>query len=68
VIAGFHLKSPKAFSVNAPVMDASRQVVAGLSVSGPVFRLNDEKLKIYIQLVSAAAKEISEKLGYIRDR
>ena len=61
-------REPDAFSVNAPVMDASRQVVAGLSVSGPVFRLNDEKLKIYIQLVIAAAKEISEKLGYIRDR
>ncbi len=60
-------REPDAFSVNAPVMDASRQVVAGLSVSGPVFRLNDEKLKIYIQLVIAAAKEISEMLGYIRD-
>lgn len=60
-------REPDAFSVNAPVMDASRQVVAGLSVSGPVFRLNEEKLKIYIQLVIAAAKEISEKLGYIRD-
>ncbi len=60
-------REPDAFSVNASVMDASRQVVAALSLSGPVFRLNEEKLKIYIQLVVAAAKEISEKLGYIRD-
>jgi DNA-binding IclR family transcriptional regulator len=40
-------------------------VVAGFLVSGPVFRLSEKKLKTYIQLVIAAAKEISDKIGFI---
>ena len=56
-----------AFSVNAPVRDSKSSVIAGLSVSGPLFRLTDNKLEKYIHGVLSAAKEISERFGYVED-
>ncbi|UCD79039.1 MAG: IclR family transcriptional regulator [Desulfobacterales bacterium] len=57
-------REPDAFSVTAPVWDASGRVVASLSISGPNFRLTDKQLKQNIREISAASKEISKKLGY----
>jgi DNA-binding IclR family transcriptional regulator len=56
-----------AFSVNAPVRDSRGSVIADLSVSGPLFRLTDNKLESYIHGVLSAAKEISERLGHVED-
>jgi DNA-binding IclR family transcriptional regulator len=53
-----------AYSIVAPVWDSFGRVVASLVVSGPEFRLTEEKRDEYIKLVIAAAKEISHKLGY----
>ena len=57
-------REPDAFSVTAPVSDASGRVVASLSISGPNFRLTDQKLKRYITRVLTASEEISRKLGH----
>jgi IclR family KDG regulon transcriptional repressor len=56
-------REPEAFSVVAPVRDANKTVVASLSISGPNFRLDRNKLKQNIKDVLAAADEISHKLG-----
>jgi DNA-binding IclR family transcriptional regulator len=61
-------REPDAFSVTAPVWDASSRAVASLSISGPNFRLTDQKLEKYIIWVLAASEEISRKLGYIRSK
>jgi DNA-binding IclR family transcriptional regulator len=53
--------------VNAPVRESKSSVIACLSVSGPLFRLTDNKLEKYIHDVLSAAKEISKRLGYIED-
>jgi len=57
-------REPDAFSVTAPVWDASGRAVASLSISGPNFRLTNKKLKKYITWVLAASEELSKKLGY----
>jgi DNA-binding IclR family transcriptional regulator len=59
-------REPEAFSVVAPVRDAHRTVVASLSISGPNYRLNRNKLKQNIKDVLKAAEEISHKLGLDR--
>ena len=49
----------------APVFDATGQVVAALSVSGPVFRLDDETLlRRIVPMVTASAERLSHDLGY----
>ncbi len=53
-------------AVGAPIFDHSGRVVAGLSIVGPENRFCDEKLPFYIEKTVAAAKEISEKLGWSR--
>ena len=51
--------------VAAPVRDYTRRVVAGISISGPAFRMTDERInEELVPLVVEAAKTISEKLGY----
>jgi len=59
-------REPEAFSVVAPVRDAHETVVASLSISGPNYRLNRNKLKQNIKDVLKAAEEISHKLGLDR--
>ena len=56
-------REPDAFSVTAPIWDASGYVRASISISGPNFRLTDKHLKNYIQDIMVASKEISRKLG-----
>lgn len=57
-------REPDAFSVTAPIWDASGHVRASISISGPNFRLTDKLLKNYVQDIMDASKEISRKLGY----
>jgi DNA-binding IclR family transcriptional regulator len=58
-------REPDAYSVVAPVWDSRNQVISSLSISGPNFRLTEEQLEINIRGVLSAAKEISEKLGFV---
>lgn len=50
--------------VAAPVRDYTGSIVAGLSVSGPVSRMTEERTKEIAPLVMEAANKISEKMGY----
>lgn len=52
--------------VAAPVFDDSGRVVAALSLSGPVVRIDtDRLLSVFAPVVSAAAERLSAELGYI---
>lgn len=51
--------------IAAPVYDADGNVVAAISISGPVARIDPENSRLdLIQLVKKAAADISRRLGY----
>jgi IclR family acetate operon transcriptional repressor len=50
--------------VGAPIFDDSGNVVGGISVGGPSFRISDEVLADFAQLITRVAQDISRKLGY----
>lgn len=54
--------------VAAPVFKHTGEVVAGLSVSGPSFRIADDKIKPLTGLVMAAAAALSAELGWVPGR
>ncbi len=67
--AGFALDleecTPGLCCAAAPVHDASGRMVAALSVSGPAFRLGEERmLRTVVPAVIAAAETLSRELGY----
>jgi DNA-binding IclR family transcriptional regulator len=49
--------------IAAPVFDHSGQIVASISISGPVTRLMDAELPAAIEIVKAAASQISQDMG-----
>ncbi|MBS2939532.1 IclR family transcriptional regulator [Nocardioides sp. J2M5] len=51
-------------AVAAPVRNAHGDVIASMSVSGPSFRLPDERVDEVVRLVVAAAREVSHRLGW----
>ena len=51
--------------VAAPIRDYTRWVVAGLSISGPAFRMNEEAMPHLIETVKWGALQISKSLGYV---
>ncbi|MEP6815433.1 MAG: IclR family transcriptional regulator [Marmoricola sp.] len=51
-------------AVAAPIRNAHGDVIASLSVSGPTFRLGQEKLDKVVPLLQQAAEEISHRLGW----
>lgn len=53
-----------AFAISAPVYNASGEVVAGLTVSGPVFRTDQSRLDRLTKQVCEAARELSRRLGF----
>jgi IclR family acetate operon transcriptional repressor len=50
--------------VGAAIFDASGQVIAGISVGGPSFRVDDATLQQFAQLITRAARDLSLQLGY----
>ncbi|NIO03922.1 MAG: helix-turn-helix domain-containing protein [Proteobacteria bacterium] len=53
--------------VAAPVRDRAESVIAGISISGPVFRMTQERIKKeLIPAVKETANMISIRLGYVR--
>jgi DNA-binding IclR family transcriptional regulator len=51
-------------AVAAPVRDAGGRVVAAISVSGPVYRLDAARMAEVAPAVGAAAADLSRRLGY----
>lgn len=51
--------------IGAPIFDASGQVAAAVSVSGPVTRITRAKVPIFARALKNAATSISRNLGYL---
>jgi len=54
--------------VAAPIWDATREVCAGIGITGPAERLDHASLIEFAPIVVRAAKNISRKIGYIKPR
>ena len=52
--------------VAVPVVNHENQVLYGISVTGPISRMSDQRVEELIPRVQAAANEISNYLGYSR--
>ncbi len=50
--------------VGAPIFDRSGKIAAAISVSGPIARVNRERMLQFGRAVRDSAREISAKLGY----
>ena len=48
----------------APIRTAHGDIIASMSISGPTFRLTEEKLEETIPMLVAAATEVSHRLGW----
>ncbi len=53
-----------AAGVSAPIRDRSGRVVAGLTIAGPVTRLNQATITRYVDLAREGASQIAQELGY----
>lgn len=53
-----------AAGVAAPILDQNGEVVAALSISGPIQRFNEEKVLIYSEAAKRVAAQISKSMGY----
>jgi DNA-binding IclR family transcriptional regulator len=51
-------------AVAAPVFDRSGQVVAAVSVSGPSYRLDDQRIRHVVAPLLAATADISRRMGH----
>lgn len=50
--------------IAAPIRDSSREVFAGVSISGPIQRMTHEKVAALIPLLLAHVEQMSRALGY----
>jgi IclR family acetate operon transcriptional repressor len=50
--------------IAAPIFDASGKVLGGISVSGPLTRITEEKIPLFAGIVKKAARSVSGRLGY----
>ncbi|HET7326465.1 MAG TPA: IclR family transcriptional regulator [Nocardioidaceae bacterium] len=48
----------------APILNAHGDVIASMSVSGPTFRLDDERVAVVLPLLVDSAAEVSHRLGW----
>ena len=51
-------------AVAAPIRDHTGMVIAALSVSGPVYRLTEERAKRSSRSGASAAASVAERMGY----
>jgi DNA-binding IclR family transcriptional regulator len=51
-------------AVAAPILNAHGDVIASLSVSGPTFRLDEDRIEAVLPLLMDAAAEVSHRLGW----
>lgn len=52
------------FAIACPIFDYTGEMVAGLTIAGPIQRLTKEHETLLIKKLIVAAKKISEELGY----
>lgn len=52
-------------AVAAPILNSTGELVAGLSIAGPAYRINRKKIIAFRKLVVGYSQKISSKLGYV---
>ncbi|WP_162048392.1 DNA-binding transcriptional regulator KdgR [Vibrio taketomensis] len=52
--------------IAAPIYDRFGHVIAGLSISFPTIRFDEDRLSYYVELLQTAANKVSMQLGYQR--
>lgn len=57
-------RSQGLYSISAPIFDHQAKVIASLTLSGPIFRLDENNMEYFSRKVVAVAKEISCQLGW----
>jgi len=60
----FEERIPGSSSIAAPIFDYQGNVIASISISGPITRFTKEKISFYISLIKKSAEDISQSLGY----
>ena len=50
--------------IAAPVFDVGARVLGGISVSGPLTRITEERIPTFAAIVKKAAQSVSSRLGY----
>ncbi len=48
-----------AIGISAPILRSGKYIIGGLSIAGPIFRIKDDKINIYIERLKEAALDIS---------
>lgn len=51
-------------AIAAPLHNAHGDVIASVSISGPTFRFDEDKVKLAVKQVTEVATEVSERLGW----
>ena len=52
--------------IGAPIRDYTGNVVAALSIAGPIFRIQKGQIAAYARAVTEAADNLSADLGYVK--
>ena len=52
--------------IGAPIRDYTGNVVAALSIAGPVFRIPKGRIAAFARAVTAVADKLSADLGYLK--
>ena len=50
--------------VAAPIFEPAGKVIGGITISGPVTRFSEQKIKEYAKLIMRATRELSTSMGY----
>lgn len=54
-------------SIAVPVRDYTEEVIAAISVVGPIQRMHDHKFPTYIQILQLSAMKLSQQLGFFEN-
>ena len=54
--------------VAMPIVDYTSKIIAAISITGPIFRMSDEKISEILPLVIETSKKISAELGYSENK
>lgn len=57
---------PGSFAIAAPIFNVAGELVASITLAGPIQRLSEEKENKFIHLLTESARNISEHLGYFQ--